>query len=130
MDWWLIGGVVASVAVVWLVLLTILWVFRPRDVRLRELFRIVPDVLRLVRQLVGDGSVRFGVRVALVGLGAWLLNPIDIIPEFIPVLGPLDDLVVVVLVLRYVRRQLGDSEMRRRWPGTEDGYRLLSGILD
>lgn len=130
MDWWLIGGVVASVAIVWLVLLTILWVFRPRDVRLRELFRIVPDVLRLVRQLVGDGSVRFGVRVALVGLGAWLLNPIDIIPEFIPVLGPLDDLVVVVLVLRYVRRQLGDSEMRRRWPGTEDGYRLLSGILD
>lgn len=130
MDWWLIGGVVASLAIVWLVLLTILWVFRPRDVRLRELFRIVPDVLRLVRQLVGDGSVRFGVRVALVGLGAWLLNPIDIIPEFIPVLGPLDDLVVVVLVLRYVRRQLGDSEMRRRWPGTEDGYRLLSGILD
>jgi uncharacterized membrane protein YkvA (DUF1232 family) len=129
-DWWLIGGVVASLAIVWLVLLTILWVFRPRDVRLRELFRIVPDVLRLVRQLVGDGSVRFGVRVALVGLGAWLLNPIDIIPEFIPVLGPLDDLVVVVLVLRYVRRQLGDTEMRRRWPGTEDGYRLLSGILD
>jgi uncharacterized membrane protein YkvA (DUF1232 family) len=45
------------------------------------------------------------------------------------VIGPLDDIVVAVLVLRYVRRRLGDDELRRRWPGTEDGYRMLSRIL-
>jgi uncharacterized membrane protein YkvA (DUF1232 family) len=59
----------------------------------------------------------------------WLINPIDLVPEFIPVLGPLDDVVVAVLVLRYVRRRLGDDELRRRWPGTSEGYSLLSGGL-
>jgi uncharacterized membrane protein YkvA (DUF1232 family) len=57
------------------------------------------------------------------------VSPIDLIPEFIPVLGPLDDVIVAVLVLRYVRRRLGDDELARRWPGTADGYTLLAGVL-
>jgi uncharacterized membrane protein YkvA (DUF1232 family) len=122
-------GVLASLVAVWLLFVVVLWVLRPRDARLGQLVRIVPDVLRLVRQLLGDRTVPFGVRLALVGLFAWLVNPIDLIPEFIPVLGPLDDVVVAVLVLRYVRRRLGDDELRRRWPGTPEGYSLLSGIL-
>ena len=126
MDW---SPFVASIVAVWLLFLAILWVFRPRDVRLGEVIRIVPDVLKLVRDLVRDGSVPFGVRAAAVGLIAWLLNPIDLIPEFIPVLGPLDDVVVAILVLRYVRRRLGDDELSRRWPGTREGYALLGGVL-
>jgi uncharacterized membrane protein YkvA (DUF1232 family) len=122
-------GVLASLVAVWLLFVVVLWVLRPRDARLGQLVRIVPDVLRLVRQLLGDRTVPFGVRLALVGLFAWLVNPIDLIPEFIPVLGPLDDVVVAVLVLRYVRRRLGDDELRRRWPGTPEGYSLLRGIL-
>ena len=114
MNWGLVWGVVASLIAVWLLFIAVLWVFRPRGTNLGQLVRIVPDVLRLVRQLVGDGSVPFGVRAALVGLLTWLLNPIDLIPEFIPILGPLDDVVVAVLVLRYVRRRLGDDELRRR----------------
>ena len=129
MDWGVVVGIAASLIVVWLVLVALLWMFRPRDVTLGELVRVAPDVLRLVRQLIGDRSVPFGVRAALVGLLAWLVNPIDLIPEFIPVLGPLDDVVVAVLVLRYVWRRLGDEELRRRWPGTPDGYELLSRAL-
>lgn len=129
MDWGLILGIAASAVAVWLLFLVVLWIFRPRDVELGQLIRIVPDVLRLVRQLLKDGSVPFAVRAALVGLLAWLLNPLDLIPEFIPVLGPLDDVVVAVLVLRYVRRRLGDEQLRSRWPGTPEGYRLLSGVL-
>jgi uncharacterized membrane protein YkvA (DUF1232 family) len=129
MDWGLVLGIVASLFGAWLLFIVILWTFRPRGIELGQLVRIVPDVLRLVRQLLGDGSVPFAVRAALVGLLAWLLNPLDLIPEFIPVLGPLDDVVVAVLVLRYVRRRLGDEELERRWPGTPDGYRLLSGVL-
>ena len=128
-NWGLVGGVVASLVAVWLLFIVVLWIFRPRGTNLGQLVRIVPDVLRLVRQLIGDGSVPFGVRAALVGLLAWLLNPIDLIPEFIPILGPLDDVVVAVLVLRYVRRRLGDDDLRRRWPGTPEGYHLLSGVL-
>lgn len=129
MNWGLVGGIVASLLAVWLLFIAVLWVFRPRGVQLGQLVRIVPDVLRLVRQLIGDGSVPFGVRAALVGLLLWLINPVDLIPEFIPILGPLDDVVVAVLVLRYVRRRLGDEELRRRWPGTPEGYGLLNGAL-
>ena len=129
MDWRFVVAAFGSLLLVWLLFIAVLWVFRPRDVTLGQLIRIVPDVLRLVRQILADGTVPLRVRVALVGLLAWLLNPIDLIPEFVPVLGPLDDVVVAVLVLRYVRRILGDDELRRRWPGTAEGYALLAGVL-
>ncbi len=129
MDGTSLIAVAASLLGVWLLLIAVLWLLRPRDVQLGQLVRVVPDVLRLIRQLLGDSSTPLGVRLALIGLLAWLLNPIDLIPEFIPVLGPLDDVVVAVLVLRYVRRRLGDEELRERWRGTPDGYALLSGIL-
>lgn len=129
MNWGLVWGIVASLLAVWLLFIVVLWVLRPRGTNLGQLVRTVPDVLRLVRDLLRDGSVPFGVRAALVGLLAWLINPIDIIPEFIPILGPLDDVVVAVLVLRYVRRRLGEDALRRRWSGTDESYRLLSGVL-
>ncbi len=129
MNWGIVWGIVAGLIGVWLLFLVVVWIFRPRDVRLGQLVRIVPDVLRLVRDLIGDRSLPLGVRAAVVGLLAWLVNPIDLIPEFIPVLGPLDDVVVAVLVLRYVRRRLGEVEFRRRWPGTPESYALLSGVL-
>ena len=109
--------------------MALLWLFRPRGVPLRELVRVMPDVARLVRRLLADRSVPKGVRLALGGLIVWLASPIDLIPEFIPVLGPLDDAIVAVIVLRYVWRRLGDDELRRRWPGTQAGYALLSGVL-
>lgn len=129
MDVQLIAGVVSSLLVTWAVLVAVLWVVRPRHVALRELARVVPEILRLVRDLLTDHTVPMGPRLALLGLLAWLVSPIDLIPEFIPVLGPLDDVVVAVIVLRYVRRQLGDGELRRRWRGTPQGFELLRGVL-
>lgn len=122
-------GVLLALVAVWALFIIILWFVRPRDVRLMEVVRLVPDLLRLVRNLLADRSVPRGVRLALVGLLAWLVNPIDLIPEFIPVLGPLDDVIVAILVLRYVRRRLGVEELRRRWPGSADGFDLLMGVL-
>jgi len=118
-----------SLLAVWAVLVAILWVLRPRGVPLSELPRVIPDVLRLVRDLLADREAPLAVRLALVGLLAWLVNPIDLIPEFIPVLGPLDDVIVAIIVLRYVRRRLGDDELRARWRGTDDGLRLLRAVL-
>jgi uncharacterized membrane protein YkvA (DUF1232 family) len=91
-----------------------------------RLVRVVPDLVRLVRRLLTDHTTPLGVRLALIGLLAWLVNMIDLIPEFVPVLRPLDDVIVAVLVLRDVRRRLGHEELRRRWPGSPDGYQLLS----
>ena len=125
----MLAAIFASLVAVWVLLIALLWILRPRDASIGELVRIVPDLLRLVRRLIGDRTTPIGVRVALLGLLAWLVNPIDLIPEFIPILGPLDDVVVAILVLRYVRRKLGLEELRRRWPGTPEGFALLSGII-
>lgn len=129
MEWRGVVAVLAGLVLTWLALVALLWIARPRDVRLVELVRVVPDIVRLCRSLVSGDDVPLGVRAATIGLLLWLVNPIDLVPEFIPVVGPLDDVVVAVLVLRYARRRLGDPELRRRWPGTDAGYRLLSRVL-
>jgi uncharacterized membrane protein YkvA (DUF1232 family) len=129
MDWRLLVGIALGVLGAWLAFVALLWIFRPRNTGLRDLMRVVPDVLRLARGLIGDRTVPLGVRIAVLGLLAWLVSPIDLIPEFIPVLGPLDDVVVAVLVLRYVRRRLGEDGFRRRWPGSDEGWALLVRVL-
>jgi uncharacterized membrane protein YkvA (DUF1232 family) len=113
----------------WLLLLGVLWVLRPRNARVGELVRLVPDIARLVRGLLADRSVPLSIRLLLIGLLAWLLSPIDLVPEFIPILGPIDDVIVAILVLRHVRRRLGTDELRRRWPGSVASFDLLSSIL-
>ncbi len=129
MDLGPLVGIFIGLLVAWVALLILLIVFRPRNVPLREALRLVPDLLRLIRALLADRQAPLAAKLALVVLLAWLLNPIDLVPEFVPVIGPLDDIVVAVLVLRYVRRRLGAEELRRRWPGTEAGYALLSSVL-
>jgi uncharacterized membrane protein YkvA (DUF1232 family) len=124
-----LGTIVLGLVVAWLALLLLLWLIRPRGVGARELARLVPDILRLVRDLVTDRSAPRSVRVALVILLVWLISPIDLVPEFIPVLGPLDDVIVAVVILRFVRRRLGEAELRRRWRGTDDGWVLLERIV-
>jgi uncharacterized membrane protein YkvA (DUF1232 family) len=129
MDWSLVARVVVGLVVAWAAIVAVLWLARPRDAGLADLVRIVPDVLRLASGLLWDRACPLGARLAVGGLILWIINPIDLIPEFIPILGPLDDVVVTVVVLRYVRRRLGTDEFRRRWPGTQDGHDLLVRIL-
>ena len=129
MDLGAIAAFVLGLVAVWAGLLVLLWLVRPRDVALRELVGVVPDLLRLVRDLLGDRTVPRGVRLALAGLLAWLISPIDLVPEFVPILGPLDDVIVAVLVLRYVRRRLGEEALHARWRGSEASFTLLARLL-
>jgi uncharacterized membrane protein YkvA (DUF1232 family) len=129
MDGRLLIGIALGLLATWVALLILLWLFRPRNVPLRELLGVVPDLLRLVRDLLADHRTPLRVRLALTVLLAWILSPIDLIPEFIPVIGPVDDVVVAVLVLRYVRRQVGLDQLRRRWRGTDSGFALLTNLL-
>jgi uncharacterized membrane protein YkvA (DUF1232 family) len=126
-----LGTIILGLVAAWLALLLVLWLIRPRGVGARELARLVPDILRLVRDLLLDRSSPRSVRVALGVLLVWLISPIDLVPEFIPVLGPLDDVIVAVVILRFVRRRLGEAEMRRHWRGSDEGWavveRLVSG---
>ena len=121
--------IVLGVIVLWVVVLAIFWAVRPKGVPASSLVRLVPDVLRLLRSVIGDRSVPLDVRLVLVGLVAWIVSPIDLIPEFIPVIGPIDDIVVAVAALRYVRRRLGVEELRSRWSGTPEAFDLLTRVI-
>ena len=125
-DWaWTLVGVLGGLLLCWLVLMAVLWATRPDDLRLRELLRLLPDVLRLVHRLAGDGTLPRGVRVRLWLLLAYLALPIDLVPDFVPVLGHADDAIVVVLVLRSVVHRAGAAAIARHWPGTPDGLAAL-----
>jgi len=128
-DFALVAEIVVGLALLWVALIVLLWLLRPRDVATRELVRVVPDLVRLVRSIIADHDAPLGVRLVLVGLVIWILNPIDLIPEVIPVVGPLDDVIVAVLALRYARRQIGIDTIHERWPGTEDGFALVARVL-
>jgi uncharacterized membrane protein YkvA (DUF1232 family) len=93
---------------------------------LRDLASFVPDCVTTIRRLRGDPRVprRAKVMVALAGL--WLLSPIDLLPEFLPVIGPLDDVLVVALALRYAARQVPREVLVAAWPGEP---RLLERLL-
>ena len=129
MDLGWIAGVAVALVAVWLLLLLVFWLLRPKDVPVREVIRVIPDVLRLLRALVTDGAVPLDVRIVLVGLVAWILSPIDLIPEFIPGLGPLDDVIVAIVAMRYARRRIGMDGISARWTGSDDGLRLLVRVI-
>ena len=125
-DWaWTLVGVLGGLLLCWLVLMAVLWATRPDDLRLRELLRLLPDVLRLVHRLAGDGTLPRGVRVRLWLLLGYLALPIDLVPDFVPVLGHADDAIVVALVLRSVVRHAGAAAIDRHWPGTPEGLAAL-----
>jgi uncharacterized membrane protein YkvA (DUF1232 family) len=83
------------------------------------LARFLPDCVDLVRRLLGDRRVRWGSRLMLGALLLYLLSPIDLVPDFVPVAGQLDDALVVALVLRHLLRAAGPEAVRTHWPGPE-----------
>ena len=123
-------AVLAGLVLVWLTLVAALWVGRPGEATVRETLRLLPDLVRLLRRLAADDTLPRGVRVRLwLGLG-YLLLPIDLVPDFLPVLGYADDAVVLALVLRAVVRRAGPDALDRHWPGSAaglDAVRRLAG---
>jgi uncharacterized membrane protein YkvA (DUF1232 family) len=130
--WWHIAlGVAAGLAVLYLALLAALWRAGRRDPdasSLREALRLLPEVLRLLRRLAGDRDLPRGVRIRLILLIAYLASPIDLIPDFVPVLGYADDAIIVAVALRSVIRHAGPAAIERHWPGTPEGLRTIQRL--
>ena len=93
---------------------------------LRDLAAFLPACATMLRRLRKDPRVPLSVKFAIVFAILWVLSPIDLIPEFLPVIGPLDDIVVVVLILRYVARRVPRVAIEEAWPGER---RLLDRML-
>jgi len=124
--WWeILGSVLIAAAVSWAALIIALALVRPKGPLLTEALRLLPDLLRLLRRLTADRSLPRGVRIRLGILLAYLALPIDLVPDFIPVLGYADDAIIVIAVLRGVVRRAGLNAVRRHWPGTDDGFTAL-----
>jgi uncharacterized membrane protein YkvA (DUF1232 family) len=129
MNWWdaaiaVIGGVVLIYAVL-LVLLALYARRHPETVSMREALRLLPDLLTLLRRLTADRTLPRGIRVRLVLLMVYLASPIDLVPDFLPVIGYADDAIIVALVLRSVIRKAGHESLERHWPGTPAGLAII-----
>ena len=91
----------------------------------RTLARFVPDCVVLFRRLLGDERIPRRRKLALVALLGYLASPIDLVPDFVPLVGQLDDVLAVVLVLRFVLRAADDDLLAEHWPGPPQALALL-----
>jgi uncharacterized membrane protein YkvA (DUF1232 family) len=115
----------AAVAIAWIALVAMLWIARPQRAALSDFLRLLPDVVRLFRGLLRDPAVPLAAKVRLWLLLGYLAMPIDLVPDFIPVLGYADDAIIAAIVLRSVIRRAGDQKVRQHWPGSADGLGAL-----
>jgi uncharacterized membrane protein YkvA (DUF1232 family) len=118
-------GIGLALLLAWVALVSAMVVARPKGQLLTEALRLLPDVLRLLRRLAADRSLPGGVRVRLWLLLGYLAIPVDLVPDFVPVLGYADDAIIVTWMLRSVVRRAGPHALRRHWPGSQDGLDAL-----
>lgn len=119
----------------WLIVLTAIFAFYAvalialavtgRREHAPELVAFVPDCIVLLRRLVRDPRTPRWGRPMLAILVLYLISPIDLIPDFLPVAGQLDDIVIVVLALRLLLRAAGSAPVREHWPGSEASLELI-----
>jgi uncharacterized membrane protein YkvA (DUF1232 family) len=126
MPGWLQASVIALAVVVgsWLVLIVLARRLPPGVAK--DLAGFLPDCVTAARTLRRDPRVPRRARIAVVIAVLWVLSPIDLIPEFLPVIGPLDDIIVVALLLRYAGRTVPRQVLLEAWPGDR---RLIERLL-
>jgi uncharacterized membrane protein YkvA (DUF1232 family) len=112
---WVLIGLVVLVSL-WLVAVLVLLRLGRRTLA-RELLTLLPNLVRLFRGLLGDPRVPGSSKALLLLGGLWLASPIDLIPEFLPGIGGIDDAVVASLVLRHLVRRAGPDVVRDHWHG-------------
>ena len=114
MHGWLIAlGVVAALYVLVVMALAL----AGRRTAAREIATLLPNFIILFKGLIKDPRVPRGSKWLLAFGAAWVASPIDLLPEFLPVLGPLDDAVVVALILRHLLKEAGEEVVREHWRG-------------
>jgi uncharacterized membrane protein YkvA (DUF1232 family) len=130
-PWSTLIAVAVGLSIVWVALLIALATARPKTISVTDALRLLPDTVVLLRRLAADPQLPRGVRVCLLLVLLYLISPIDLVPDFIPVLGYADDAIIVAAALRSVARRAGSDALDKHWPGTPEGLhavRRLTGI--
>jgi uncharacterized membrane protein YkvA (DUF1232 family) len=111
----------------WLLLVLVLLLLgRRRDAR--EVVRFIPDCIVLFKRLLQDPRVPRRAKLAVVLLISYLAMPFDLVPDFIPIAGQLDDAILVAAAMAYVTRTIGRKVIEELWPGSESGLRLVLAL--
>jgi uncharacterized membrane protein YkvA (DUF1232 family) len=100
--------------VIWLAAVIALVAFGRRS-QARELAKLIPNLLMLFRGLLRDPRVPRSGKLWVAFALVWIASPIDLIPEFIPIAGPLDDAIVAALVLRHLLRSTSQEVLSEHW---------------
>jgi uncharacterized membrane protein YkvA (DUF1232 family) len=122
--------IVAAVLVaMWLVFIAFVWLIRPDNTSLADATRLLSDTLRLVKRLSTDRAIPRSTRWWIWGLLVYLASPIDLVPDFVPVIGYADDAIITSFVLRHVIARSGNGKLAEHWPGSEAGLQTLTRLL-
>ena len=113
----------------WTTLALTLLLSQPRSASLSEVLRLLPDTLRLLRRLATDPRVPMGLRVALWLVLGYLVFPFDLIPDFFPLIGQVDDAILICLAIRSVARHVGAKTIQESWPGTKQGLSAFWSVV-
>lgn len=93
---------------------------------MRSLFQVLPDVARLISRLVSDPVLPRPVKIALAAAAVYLANPFDLIPDFLPLVGYLDDVLVATIVLDGILNYVDRRLILKYWPGTAQSLDRLA----
>ena len=125
LQWALLG---AAMLIVLYVGFVVALVVAGRRTEARALGGFIPDCIVLFKRLLSDPRVSGWRKAAILLLIAYLAMPIDLVPDFIPVAGQLDDVIIVALVLRLTLRSGGPELLEEKWPGPERSLRIVSRL--
>jgi uncharacterized membrane protein YkvA (DUF1232 family) len=124
-EWMLIG--LAVTAAVYLGFIALLVLVGRRE-EAKTFARFIPDCIVLFRRLLGDERVPRNRKLLLVAVLGYLAFPLDLVPDFIPVAGQLDDAIIVALVVRSVLRSAGPELLREHWPGPVESLNVIERL--
>jgi uncharacterized membrane protein YkvA (DUF1232 family) len=124
-----VAVILAAIVGAWLLIAAVLYFTRPDDSSLTDAARLVPDTFRMVRKLATDRTIPLATRIPVWLLLVYLASPIDVIPDFVPVIGYADDAIITSLVLRRFIRKAGAGKLREHWPGSDEGLDRLRRLL-
>jgi uncharacterized membrane protein YkvA (DUF1232 family) len=125
--WQWLGIALGTTVALWsLLVIALLLLGRRRDAR--EVARFIPDCIVLFKRLLQDPRVPRRAKLAVAVLIPYLALPFDLIPDFIPIAGQLDDAILVAATIAYIVRRTGREVIEELWPGSDRGLRVILAL--